>query len=319
MKGAAIMRYRILLLAIVVNALLWSALAFQPTRVADAHAGCATTYVVRYGDWLAAIARRYGTTVSQLLALNPQLYWRMNVIYPGEVICISQSGQSQQQQQNQQQQNLRVSTRNVSLEASFQITVSSEMSITLQAPMETQGKRKVLALRDTDGVTFIARGEDISPTLALEPPPKLIGIRTGANALDFTLIEVGTPEILSAMRWNDEPPMNLAEGCGALPVVDVMGSSEAQTLGFVLWVEGADGKRFPFPIANVGRVSQSQVMQCYGNQINFAFALFPSSSTQGEPYHLVLRAVPKETGPNYGDDLRYLCYVLGLTYLCGNP
>ena len=42
-------------------------------------------YVVKRGDTLSAIARRYGTTVSRLMALNPYIE-NANLIYPGDVI-----------------------------------------------------------------------------------------------------------------------------------------------------------------------------------------------------------------------------------------
>ena len=44
-----------------------------------------STYVIRVGDTLAKIANRYGTTVSAILAVNPQIY-NPNVIYVGQVI-----------------------------------------------------------------------------------------------------------------------------------------------------------------------------------------------------------------------------------------
>jgi LysM repeat protein len=47
--------------------------------------GCA--YVVQYGDTLRIIAARYGTTVADILAVNPQI-WNPNLIYVGQVICL---------------------------------------------------------------------------------------------------------------------------------------------------------------------------------------------------------------------------------------
>jgi LysM repeat protein len=44
------------------------------------------TYTVRRGDWIFAIARRYGITVPQLLAANPGV--NANFIYPGLVLNI---------------------------------------------------------------------------------------------------------------------------------------------------------------------------------------------------------------------------------------
>jgi LysM repeat protein len=43
------------------------------------------TYVIQVGDTLAKIANRFGTTVSAILAVNPQIY-NPNVIYVGQVI-----------------------------------------------------------------------------------------------------------------------------------------------------------------------------------------------------------------------------------------
>ncbi len=43
------------------------------------------TYVIQVGDTLAKIASRYGTTVSAIMAVNPQIY-NPNVIYVGQVI-----------------------------------------------------------------------------------------------------------------------------------------------------------------------------------------------------------------------------------------
>lgn len=49
--------------------------------------GYGGTYVVQYGDTLRIIAARYGTTVSDILAVNPQI-WNPNLIYVGQVICL---------------------------------------------------------------------------------------------------------------------------------------------------------------------------------------------------------------------------------------
>lgn len=45
----------------------------------------ANTYVVQRGDTIFSIARRFGTTVPSLLALNPQIT-NPNSIFPGQVI-----------------------------------------------------------------------------------------------------------------------------------------------------------------------------------------------------------------------------------------
>ena len=49
------------------------------------------TYVVQYGDTFSAIAYRYGLTINQLWAANPQV-WNINYLYAGQVLYIPTSG-----------------------------------------------------------------------------------------------------------------------------------------------------------------------------------------------------------------------------------
>lgn len=53
----------------------------------QAEEGEVGTYVVQKGDTLSGIASRFGITLSQLLALNPQIT-NPNLIYPGQVINV---------------------------------------------------------------------------------------------------------------------------------------------------------------------------------------------------------------------------------------
>ncbi|MDR3601508.1 MAG: LysM domain-containing protein [Desulfosporosinus sp.] len=48
-------------------------------------------YIIRRGDSLHKIANHYGTTVSNLMDLNPNIH-NPNQIYPGERIKVSSSG-----------------------------------------------------------------------------------------------------------------------------------------------------------------------------------------------------------------------------------
>lgn len=48
------------------------------------------TYTVKPGDTLSKIARKYGTTVSNIISLNPSIK-NPNLIYPGEIFTIKQS------------------------------------------------------------------------------------------------------------------------------------------------------------------------------------------------------------------------------------
>lgn len=58
-----------------------------PAAATTTNTAGATTYTVQQGDWLAAIARRYNTTVPAILAANPQIT-DSNSIQPGVTIVL---------------------------------------------------------------------------------------------------------------------------------------------------------------------------------------------------------------------------------------
>jgi LysM repeat protein len=49
------------------------------------------TYIIQYGDTFSAIASRYGLSVNQLWAANPQI-WNINYVYAGQLIYIPTTG-----------------------------------------------------------------------------------------------------------------------------------------------------------------------------------------------------------------------------------
>lgn len=59
----------------------------RSTHTTSLHHDAGTTYHVRHGDTLSAIAAAHGTTVAALLQANPQIH-NPNLIYPGDAIHI---------------------------------------------------------------------------------------------------------------------------------------------------------------------------------------------------------------------------------------
>lgn len=69
----------------------------QPAPVVPAPgtapSACTPTYTVQRGDWIYAIARRFGVSVPAILAANPGI--NANILYPGQVLNIPCGGTSQ--------------------------------------------------------------------------------------------------------------------------------------------------------------------------------------------------------------------------------
>src|SRR5512146_1902479 len=78
-----------------VAALLIAGTLFTPATAAPStsvltSSTCGDTYIVQPLDWLAKIASKCGTTVAEILALNPQITNR-NVVYTGQVLRLTSS------------------------------------------------------------------------------------------------------------------------------------------------------------------------------------------------------------------------------------
>ncbi len=74
-----------LVAAILVAGQFFTPVAAAPSSSVLASSTCGDTYTVEPMDWLAKIARYCGTTVGEILALNPQIV-NPNIIYTGQVI-----------------------------------------------------------------------------------------------------------------------------------------------------------------------------------------------------------------------------------------
>lgn len=74
---------RLVILAVLMVVLSLFLVAAKPA----AAQGPGVNHIVQPGEYLAKIARNYGTTVHAILAVNPQIT-NMNRIYPGQVIFV---------------------------------------------------------------------------------------------------------------------------------------------------------------------------------------------------------------------------------------
>lgn len=82
---------------IVAVALVMAAVSFLFTSkpvAAQTTFPCETYHIVQPGEYVAKIARIYGVTPQAILAYNPEVAARPNLIYPGQVIKIPLCGQA---------------------------------------------------------------------------------------------------------------------------------------------------------------------------------------------------------------------------------
>jgi len=88
-------------------------------------------YVVKSGDYLSGIAKEFGTTVTALLSLNPQIV-NPNLIYPGEQILIGQIQISTGKYEVQQGQTLNSIAEEFGVPVAIIVQANSGMSSSTQ-------------------------------------------------------------------------------------------------------------------------------------------------------------------------------------------
>lgn len=296
------MKTRIIVSLLFVSILFWAVLALFPAAVNAAPSNCPDVYVVKRGEWLALIARRTGTSVNELLRLNPILYYRMNLIYPGEKLCIPAQNPGPLQE---------VSSW-LSLEAVY--TLNYTPTVRLQAPMNTIGRHQQVPLQTIDARNMVTDTDYISLTL-MSFAPNLVALRNvnsdGALRTDFTMYEVGSGDVLSGLAADAHMPHPIAQSadCAAHPLAEVYG---AGSKSLTAWLESGNGVRFPFAISQVAVIPQGQFSRCFaGKDANLvAFAVMPAQANSSPPYALLLHLLPP-TSPNDYYIYGFFCYYIG--------
>lgn len=308
------MHHRTLLFALALTFVLWGAVLSIRSVPVQANSGCPATYIVQRGDWLAAIARRYNTTVYELVQLNPKLYWRPDVIYPGEKLCVPSNTPI-------------ASNFSVQLQAEYTIArdPNTPITMTLNAPMNALGKRIELPLVEPDSETFILGADitgtqKISATLTSKPAPALLVMRNDRLSPDFTLFEVGSSAILSQLRPDPERALSLGSNCEARSLQEAYGTPVNEPMSLTAWLENDTGERFPYRITKVGVAPTATDPNCFFMQGNpppierLGFALIPSNANS---YRIVLYAY-RVDGPCFRCIVRYVCRSFGRhgRYVC---
>lgn len=306
------MHTRLLVSAIVLCAMLWGIMAQMESQTAYAQMGCAAAYVVQPGDWLIAIARRFHTSVQEMIRLNPQIAWRIDYLYAGEILCVP----PQPAPPPTPTPIIPLVQPLLSFEAEYTIPHSQEMTMTFQAPMTTLGLRRTWSLQANSAVSFITTTEQISSTINGTPAPALVAFQNDFGAApNLTLYEIGAPNLLSSLRLKNAKPLALTDDCKALNLNEAYQVPADQPMSLTVWLQGVDGSRIPFPVTQVGNASAGTFANCEfvkdeTAQSFLTFAILPSNSATGE-YRAVIFLKPESGGPCDGCPIQFICAALG--------
>ncbi|MFQ5612443.1 MAG: LysM peptidoglycan-binding domain-containing protein [Anaerolineae bacterium] len=284
------MRFR-LMMAVVLGAALIVLFGFSVSLVgtAQAQGGCPATYTVQYGDTLFSIARRFNTTVFELMALNRGRIWNPNFIFARSTICVPVPPTRSQ----------------VAVEATYQYTPNEgEIGWTLTSRGGFVGKRVVYPLRPVEPVDTVEDPLQITAEItrsgAAGLPPLLVGMRNSADESTYTLVTVGGEAVLSSWRISGTVPVR-SECLAARRVKDALGDERTNQVEVTLWLEAEGGLRYPFSVTRVDSLPDVSLFEtCYtgpGKDENMAFALFPARIGRADEHRILMRLSQDGFGP----------------------
>jgi hypothetical protein len=301
------MRTRVYLVVIVVAsalllAVLWWALV-GPAQ-AQAGGGCVNTYVVKYGDTLYSIARRFGTTVPTLVRLNG--IRNPNLIHVGQILCLPGQPTTAPTPPPPQVALSQIAQPQIVIEATYVFTPTAEEKAWPLARAGRVGKRVVYPLAGIEAFETVTTTDDLITEVMDDDDPTVLWV-TRLEAPGYTLVSVGEGEPLAALRISDTQvvqPFVASPGTSALPPtesIDVVGDHGFTTEELTLWLESAEGVRYPFPITRIAHADNlEQVEEYFWSEENSYLALLRPASYQEDGYRALMVLSEEGFGPPGG-------------------
>ncbi len=269
---------------------------------AAAGSGCPVTHTVVRGDTLGRIARRFGLSLAELIQLNRPAIRNPNLIYAGQVLCVSRATPAVVPEDLP-------AAPQLAIEVTYRYEPSDDErdmnGMTSRGGFI--GKRAVFPLETITPVVFIndeAPGhtaeERMRTALTQVNMPTLLLVREaeGWPTYELVFIEPGPPVsstlLISQTGMINTPPNK----CPGLEVAEVLGNHGVQEAEVTVWLEAGSETRYPFQISRINRKpTVGTALGCY-NQSNKIVALILAPSEQ-EPgayqAHVLLK--DNELGP----------------------
>ncbi len=260
-----------------------------PANAADAPAaGCAPSYVVRRGDTLAQIARRFHTSVGELARLNQDQIKNINLIIVGQVLCLPQSAPGGQSK--------------AVIEARYQYTPTiDEAEWSLSARGGFIGMREEFPFQLDNPIDTYSTTEDLSALFSAPPAPLVVGVRNDDVPNGYTLVTVGQEQILNTLHFSGTVP--LATECLIPPTAqEALATPDVQSVDVTFALDAASGDVYPFQITQVQALRDVALLkQCFtGSGKEPAFALFPARTGRPGEYRIAILLTQQGFGPPGG-------------------
>jgi LysM repeat protein len=229
-------------------------------------ATCAQTYTVVRGDTLSTIARRFGTTVAELVRLNNIA--NRNLIRVNQVLCVAASPPPTPLPTPP------APAGAVAVEATFAITVTVDAVKMWQLEPRAGTRVSFPLTSGRAGVETIGASADILQAAAANRPV-VLWVNKAPGETGYTLVSVGADEPLVPLRLKRAghagplvPPGQRVCRTDASFVDDVLGAPGTALESLNLWLEAPNGLRYPLTIDCIAHeASPADAAQFYANPV----------------------------------------------------
>ena len=226
-------------------------------------ATCAQTYSVVRGDTLSTIARRFGTTVAELVRLNNIA--NRNLIRVNQVLCLAAGPPPTPTPP--------VRTGAVAVEATF-AAITGDAVNTWQLEPRAGTRVSFPLTSGRAGVETIGASADILQAAAANRPV-VLWVNKAPGETGYTLVSVGADEPLVPLRLNRAGQAGPLVPAGqrvcradAGFVADVLGAPGTALESLNLWLEAPNGLRYPLTIDCIAHeASPADAAQFYANPV----------------------------------------------------
>jgi LysM repeat protein len=204
-------RYLPLWMAALFALSIWGLLGVYRPNAAAA-TDCPNTHIVQRGEWLALIARNYGTTVQQLIRLNPILGWNPNLIWTGMQLCVPTSGGPSE----------------FVLQANYQYLADPDENLSAEGlilePVNITGmyNKRVRLPIQSGGVEYLYWDEMVK---GLDENPVLVVLSTKNPPYKYTAYEIAnsnTLKLLPSLQISVTHPISLTDTVPDLPIAQAL-------------------------------------------------------------------------------------------------
>ncbi len=266
---------------------------------AAAGGGCPVTYTVVRGDTLGRIARRFDLSLAELIQLNRSVIKNPNLIYAGQVLCVSQMAPTVTPEVTP---TATPAAPQLAIEVTYRYTLTDDERALngMTARGGFIGKRAVFPLETIMPVVFLTDADLMRTALRQASTSTLLLVRDADDPPTYELvfIEPGPPLsstlLISQAGSVDTPPGR----CPGPEVGDVLEHGDIQEAKVTVWLEAGGETRYPFQISRINRKPTARTAwTCYGQSGKVVAMILAPSAREPGAYQAHVLLQDGELGP----------------------